>query len=203
MVVIYLTPNYRFYTEKDFFDILNRKCYDLQWPLLQWLEKQPDLYKRYADFFGEFFHLGHMEKVPTSEVIKPVENCYYLCHHCVFKESSTTTKLRVVFDGSAKTTTGVSLNDRLMVEPKLQKRPFQHSCLIATTPSSNFCWRCKNVQASGIGQGRQRLPQIIVERSKFRGDWNLSYDPGNIRHCFFVFSFNSTTASSCRRDNKH
>ena len=92
--------------------------------LLFRLERQPDLYKRYAEFIGEFFHLGHMEKVPTSELVKPVENCYYLCHHCVFKESSTTTMLRVVFDGSAKTTTGVSLNDRLMVGPKIQKDLF-------------------------------------------------------------------------------
>ena len=66
-----------------------------------------------------------MEKVPTSELIKPVENCYYLCHHCVFKESRTTTKLRVVFDGSAKTRTGVSLIDRLMVGPKIQKDLFR------------------------------------------------------------------------------
>ena len=82
--------------------------------LLFRLKRQPDLYKRYAKFIGDFFHLGHMEKVPTSELIKPVENCYYLCRHCVSKESSTTTKLRVVFDGSAKTTTGVSLTDRIL-----------------------------------------------------------------------------------------
>ena len=88
------------------------------------LKRQPDLYKRYAEFIGEFFHLGQMEKVPTSILVKPVENCYYLCHHCVFKESSTTIKLRVVFDGSAKTKTGVSFNDRLMVGPKIQKDLF-------------------------------------------------------------------------------
>ena len=35
--------------------------------------------------------------------------------HAVRKESSTTTKLRVVFDGSAKTSTGVSLNDIMLV----------------------------------------------------------------------------------------
>ena len=56
--------------------------------LLFRLERQPDLYKRYAEFIGEFFHLGHMKKFPTSELIKPVENCYDLCHHCVFRESS-------------------------------------------------------------------------------------------------------------------
>lgn len=35
--------------------------------------------------------------------------------HTVRKESSTTTKLKVVFDGSAKTSTGVSLNDTMLV----------------------------------------------------------------------------------------
>ena len=35
------------------------------------------------------------------------------------KESSTTAKLRVVFDASARTTTGYSLNDTLMVGPTL------------------------------------------------------------------------------------
>ena len=57
-------------------------------------------------------------------MLLPIEKSYYLSHHCVFKDSSTTTKLRVVFDGSAKTTSGISLNDRLMVGPKIQKDLF-------------------------------------------------------------------------------
>lgn len=44
----------------------------------------------------------------------------YLPHHPVFKESSTTTKIRPVFDGSAKTTSNFSLNEALMVGPVLQ-----------------------------------------------------------------------------------
>ena len=57
-------------------------------------------------------------------MIRPIKNSYYLSHPCVFKDSSTTTKLRVVFDGSAKTTSGICLNDRLMVGPKIQKNLF-------------------------------------------------------------------------------
>ncbi|XP_055714224.1 uncharacterized protein LOC129808469 [Phlebotomus papatasi] len=46
---------------------------------------------------------------------------YYLPHHAVKKEDSTTTKTQVVFDGSCKTTNGKSLNDLLCVGPKLQE----------------------------------------------------------------------------------
>jgi hypothetical protein len=46
---------------------------------------------------------------------------FFLPHHAVFKESSTTTKTRVVFDASAKSATGISLNDILMVGPTVQQ----------------------------------------------------------------------------------
>jgi hypothetical protein len=62
---------------------------------------------------------GHME-----EVQPPPDNntvCYYLPHHPVFKSTSTTTKTRVVFDGSAKTTPGVALNDILQTGPTIQE----------------------------------------------------------------------------------
>ena len=44
---------------------------------------------------------------------------YYLPMHAVQKESSTSTKTSVVFDASARTSTGQSLNDTLMVGPTL------------------------------------------------------------------------------------
>ena len=47
---------------------------------------------------------------------KPPSNTFYLAHHAVYKDSATT-PLRVVFDGSMKTTSGVSLNDQLLIGP--------------------------------------------------------------------------------------
>ncbi|XP_033213909.1 uncharacterized protein LOC117170975 [Belonocnema kinseyi] len=49
---------------------------------------------------------------------------YYLPHHAVIENNSLTTQLRVVFDGSAKTPTGLSLNDVLMVGPTIQDNLF-------------------------------------------------------------------------------
>lgn len=77
-----------------------------------------DLMLEYKKFMKEYQDLGHMTlcEAPPKDKIS-----YYLPHHAVMKESSTTTKTRVVFDGSAKSSTGISLNDALMVGPVLQK----------------------------------------------------------------------------------
>ena len=52
-----------------------------------------------------------------EEVDSPNTEVYYLPMHAVHKEDSTTSKLRIVFDASAKTTSGTSLNDHLLIGP--------------------------------------------------------------------------------------
>ncbi|XP_065095607.1 uncharacterized protein LOC135717444 [Ochlerotatus camptorhynchus] len=70
---------------------------------------------RYTAFMSEYLTLGHMVEVADN----PCDG-YFLPHHAVYKEASSTTKLRVVFDASAKTTSGLSLNDTLNVGPTVQ-----------------------------------------------------------------------------------
>ncbi|XP_072400679.1 uncharacterized protein [Diabrotica undecimpunctata] len=81
------------------------------------LIKNPEYKKLYTDFINEYQDLGHMALVTAEDLKYP---SYYLPHHGVLKSDNTTTKLRVVFDGSAKTTTDLSLNDCLKVGPTIQ-----------------------------------------------------------------------------------
>ncbi|XP_057324631.1 uncharacterized protein LOC130667159 [Microplitis mediator] len=76
----------------------------------------------YKDFLTEYEAMGHMQKVPDSYQSSHIT--YYLPHHGVLREESTTTKLRVVFNGSSNTTSGISLNDTLHTGPKLQSDIF-------------------------------------------------------------------------------
>lgn len=63
------------------------------------LIKQPKLYAQYKNFMQEYLSLGYMEQVIKLD---GAVNTYYIPHHCVLKPTSTTTKLRVVFNGSER-----------------------------------------------------------------------------------------------------
>ncbi|XP_036346961.1 uncharacterized protein LOC118756298 [Rhagoletis pomonella] len=81
------------------------------------LAKLPHLRKQYVDFMDEYERLGHMSIMENPNLGEPH---YYIPHHCVLKPTSTTTKLRVVFDASCRTTTQISLNEIQMVGPTIQ-----------------------------------------------------------------------------------
>ena len=62
-----------------------------------------------------------MEEVTRNKLQMPARNCFYLPHHGVIKDVSSTTKLRVVLDASAS---WVSSNDHLIVGTELQRELF-------------------------------------------------------------------------------
>ena len=96
-------PSNNFHTAKQRLFALERK-----------LKDHGDVKQQYRDFIKEFVDISHLEEAPQTSGL-----CYYLPHHCVFKDS-TTTKLRVVFDASSKSPNGNSLNDCLLLGPRLQ-----------------------------------------------------------------------------------
>eukprot|EP00794_Sanderia_malayensis_P006304 gene6304-biopygen5218 len=80
------------------------------------LRKTPDLLKEYDDYFQDQIAKGIIEKVPPANRKTGNNEFHYLCHHGVVRRDRETTKLRVVFDGSARMNKDApSLNDRLEI----------------------------------------------------------------------------------------
>ena len=81
-------------------------------------------FKAFSDVMKEYFQMEHAEPVPTADLEKSQHEVFYLPMHAVRKESSSTTKIRAVFDASAKSSSGVSLNDTLLVGPTVYSSLF-------------------------------------------------------------------------------
>ncbi|GBN85004.1 hypothetical protein AVEN_184931-1 [Araneus ventricosus] len=75
------------------------------------LSRDSEYLSLYTDFLREYEYLGHLERVVESSE-PPTQ--YYIPHHGVLCPDKLITKLRVVFNASSPTTTGISLNDILM-----------------------------------------------------------------------------------------
>lgn len=86
-------------------------------------EKDSKLRGDYCLFMEEYLASGHMEKVEEG-TLRTDDPVFYFPHHPVLKPDSCTTKLRTVFNGSASTSTGISLNDVLMSGPTIQPELF-------------------------------------------------------------------------------
>ncbi|XP_058987780.1 uncharacterized protein LOC131806914 isoform X1 [Musca domestica] len=83
------------------------------------LENNAELKSEYEKTMNELISMGQMVKVDPSK-----KALYYMPHQAVVRETSLTTKVRVVFDASSTTSNGKSLNDILHVGPRLQKDIF-------------------------------------------------------------------------------
>ncbi|XP_018362903.1 PREDICTED: uncharacterized protein LOC108761065 [Trachymyrmex cornetzi] len=82
-------------------------------------ERDKKLHESYTAFMQDYLNSGHMSLVKETEN-KTDHAIVYLPHHSVIKESSSSTKLRTVFNASSKTSSGKSLNDILMTGPAIQ-----------------------------------------------------------------------------------
>lgn len=80
--------------------------------------RQPNLYRKYQLFFCEYETLNHMEEVLFEEVTS--KTAIYISHLSVIRESSQTTKERVIFNASMHLSNGTSLNNVLHTGQKLQ-----------------------------------------------------------------------------------
>ncbi|XP_066589322.1 uncharacterized protein [Prorops nasuta] len=91
------------------------------------LNKNIKLKENYEQILREYLHLGH------AQICRVESNGgYYMPHHAVIKESSDTTKVRVVFDASAKSSSGLSLNEALLIGLTIQGKLYEHLIIFRT-----------------------------------------------------------------------
>ena len=154
----------------------------------------------------EYFDMGHAEPVPAVDLRKPECDVFYLPIHVVRKESSSTTKIRAVFDASAKTSSGVSLNETFLVGPTLHPPLVDvllrfHSHRIALTTDVSKMYRAvglvesdkdlhRFVWRSHPGESLQDYRMIRVtfgvSASSFAVNMSLQQNADNFAHEFPV-----------------
>ena len=84
------------------------------------LRKSPSIGQSYSDIIENYVAKGYVRKVSENERYK---SKWYLPHFPVLRPDKDTTKIRIVFDASAKCQ-GISLNDAINQGPKLQRDLF-------------------------------------------------------------------------------
>ncbi|XP_041449657.1 uncharacterized protein LOC121404387 [Drosophila obscura] len=125
------------------------------------LERDPDLHAQYVQFMRDYLNLGHMRELSPEDIDK--KPCFYLPHHPVI-----TQKLRVVFDGSFKDTSGKALNDALHIGPNIVKTYRQIWVAVNHCSYQRIVWRedestpIKHYELSTVTYGTSSAPFLAV-----------------------------------------
>jgi hypothetical protein len=82
------------------------------------LLRNPERRLLYEEAINKYIDAGHAELVPEAQLQS--EPSYWMPHHGVWRSEAASTKLRIVFNGSAPDATGWSLNDAMVPGPALQ-----------------------------------------------------------------------------------
>jgi hypothetical protein len=93
-------------------------------------ERNHKMSNSYKEFMAEYLSLRHMELVPLKDRNSP--NSFYLPHLAVYKHTAEGQKIRVVYDCSAISSNGLSLNDNLLTGGNLQGGFFDILCRFRT-----------------------------------------------------------------------
>ena len=84
------------------------------------LRKNSERMKSYDNAIADYVNNGFARELTEQELIDLHDKAkYFIPHHPVFKDTSSSTKIRIVFDASSKDSNGNSLNDCLLKGPNL------------------------------------------------------------------------------------
>ena len=99
------------------------------------LKKSPDVAQAYNKCIEQYVQKGYVTKVKEPELST---SRWYLPHFPVLRPDKDTTKVRIVFDASARYE-GHSLNDRIHQGPKLQRELFDVLLRFRRQPVALVC----------------------------------------------------------------
>ena len=175
-------------------------CYNRLKLLHHKLKKQPELLVEYNKCIEDQIQAGIVEEVPSSEDDKNKNEVHYLPHHGVVRNDKVTTKLRVVYDGSATTADrGYSLNDCLLTGPNYIPQIFEMLVKFRVNPVGLVADIEKAFLMVGISE---------KDRDMLRFLWfkNIeSHDPElvQLRFCRLVFGLRPSPAILGATINQH
>ena len=97
--------------------------------LLNGLRHNPDVRREYHAIIQDQLRQGIIEEVNEDPQTNTDAKVHYLPHHAVIRKDKQTTKLRIVYDASARSN-GISLNDSLFSGPKFNQKILRYYCKI-------------------------------------------------------------------------
>ena len=143
---------------------------------LKRMSKQPELLEKYDNIIKEQEEQGIVEPVPE----KPDgDHIHYIPHHCVVRDQAESTKVRIVYDASAKERKyAKSLNDCLHIGPALQ--PLLYDILIRVRLH-------KSVLIGDIKKAFLQIEVVPEDRDALRFLWveNIKDESPKIRELRF------------------
>jgi hypothetical protein len=110
----------------------------------------------YDNTFKQYLEAGYIKEVSIDRE----SNCWYLPHFAVIREDRSTTKIRPVFDGSAKFK-GFSLNDLIYDCPNLQSNLFDVLLRFRKNPIALTCDIEKMYLNIGIPESDRRCFRFL------------------------------------------
>ena len=122
------------------------------------LHRSPKIATAYRKIIEQYVEKGYGRKAPENE---KANSRWFLPHFPVLRSDKNTTKTRIVFDASAKST-GISLNDVIHQGPKLQRDLFDVLLRFRTSAVAIVCDIAEIYLRIGIAAGDKPY-QISME----------------------------------------
>lgn len=128
------------------------------------MQKDTNLYTQYKAFIREYIQLGHAHYI--ENFLSTDRHAYYMPHLAVIKPDSVTTKLRTVFNASAKTSTGISLNDIMYEGPNIYNNLFEVILRFRLYKYAFSCDIVKMFRAISLNPEQTSLQRVLWRDSK-------------------------------------